>query len=153
MFITRFFVPTPFDRLLIAVDAVLLALSALFVKKFGASYAGAVGGVLIGLSMPSFIPFSIIFAFLYGVIVDGFLFLFRIQASEKGVNRNKLMLAMAFGTLLIAFASYYASEVLTVIPPFPMIDMIVLFMGPASGISSGYAVAYLWNKYLKAMTI
>ncbi len=153
MFMTRFFVPTPFDRLLIAVDAVLLVLSALFVKKFGASYVGAIGGVLIGLSIPSLIPFSIIFAFLYGVIVDGFLFLFRIRASEEGVNRNKLMLAMAFGTLLIAFISYYASEILMVIPPFPMIDMIVLFMGPASGISSGYAAAYLWNKYLKAMTV
>jgi hypothetical protein len=153
MFITRFFVPMPFDRLLIAVDAVLLALSALFVKSFGATYVGAVGGMLVGLLLPSFLPFSIIFMFLYGVIVDGSMFLFRINATDQGVNRNRLIIAMAFGTLLIAFVSYYATTVLKLIPSYPFLDMIVLFMGPASGVSAGFAAAYLWNKYLKAMTV
>jgi hypothetical protein len=153
MFITRFFVPMPFDRLLIAVDAILLALSALFVKSFGATYVGAVGGVLVGLLLPSFLPFSIIFMFFYGVIVDGSMFLFRINATDQGVNRNRLIIAMAFGTLLIAFVSYYATTVLKLIPSYPLLDMIVLFMGPASGVSAGFAAAYLWNKYLKAMTV
>jgi hypothetical protein len=153
MFVTRFFVPMPFDRLLIAVDAVLLALSALFVKSFGATYVGAVGGLLVGLLLPSFLPFSIIFMFLYGVIVDGSIFLFRINATDQGVNRNRLIIAMAFGTLLIAFVSYNATTVLKLIPSYPLLDMIVLFMGPASGVSAGFAAAYLWNKYLKAMTV
>jgi hypothetical protein len=153
MFTTRFFVPVPFDRLLIAVDAVLLALSALFVKNFGATYVGAVGGVLVGLLLPSFLPFSIIFMFLYGVIVDGSMFLFRVNATGQGVNRNRLVTAMAFGTVLIAFISYYATTVLGVIPSYPYLDMLVLFMGPASGVSAGYAAAYLWNKHLKAMTV
>jgi hypothetical protein len=153
MFVTRFFVPVPFDRLLIAVDAVLLALSALFVKTFGATYVGALGGVLVGLLLPSFLPFSIIFMFLYGIIVDGFIFLLRVDASEQGVNRNRLIIAMALGTLLIAVVSYYATTVLGLIPSYPFIDMLVLFMGPASGISAGYAAAYLWNKYLRTMTV
>ena len=153
MFTTRFFVPVPFDRLLIAVDAVLLALSALFVKNFGATYVGAVGGVLVGLLLPSFLPFSIIFMVLYGVIVDGSMFLFRVNATGQGVNRNRLVTAMAFGTMLIAFISYYATTVLGVIPSYPYLDMLVLFMGPASGVSAGYAAAYLWNKHLKAMTV
>ncbi len=153
MFITRLFVPVPFDRLLIAVDAVLLALSALFVKKLGATYVGAVGGVLVGLLLPSFLPFSIIFMFLYGVIVDGFIFLFRADASKQGVNRNRLIAAMGVGTLLIAAISYYATTVLGLIPSVPFLDMLVLFMGPASGVSAGYAAAYLWNKYLKNMVV
>ena len=153
MFTTRFFIPVPFDRLLIAVDAVLLALSALFVKNFGATYVGAVGGVLVGLLLPSFLPFSIIFMFLYGTIVDGAMFLFRVNATGQGVNRNRLVIAMAFGTLIIAFISYYATTVLGVIPSYPYLDMLVLFMGPASGVSAGYAAAYLWNKHLKAMTV
>ena len=153
IFVTRFFVPPPIDRLLIAVDAVLLALSALFIKKVGATYVGAVSGVLTGLWLPSFLPFSIIFMFLYGVIVDTFLFLFKVNATEEGVNRNRLVAAMAFGTLLIAFLSYYATTVLRVIPSYPVIDMLVLFMGPASGVSAGYAAAYLWNKYLKTILI
>lgn len=153
IFVTRFFVPPPIDRLLIAVDAVLLALSALFVKNFGATYVGAVSGVLTGLWLPSFLPFSIIFMFLYGVIVDAFVFLFRVHATAEGVNRNRLVAAMAFGTLLIAFFSYYATTVLRVIPSYPVIDLLVLFMGPASGVAAGYAAAYLWNKYLKSMTL
>ena len=60
---------------------------------------------------------------------------------------------MAFGTVLIAFISYYATTVLGVIPSYPYLDMLVLFMGPASGVSAGYAAAYLWNKHLKAMTV
>jgi hypothetical protein len=60
---------------------------------------------------------------------------------------------MAVGTLLIAFLSYYATTVLKVIPSYPAIDVLVLFMGPASGVSAGYAAAYLWNKYLKTMTV
>jgi len=153
IFVTRFFVPPPIDRLLIVVDAALLALSALFIKKVGATYVGAVSGVLTGLWLPSFLPFSIIFMFLYGVIVDTFLFLFKVNATEEGVNRNRLVAAMAFGTLLIAFLSYYATTVLRVIPSYPVIDMLVLFIGPASGVSAGYAASYLWNKYLKSIIV
>jgi hypothetical protein len=153
IFVTRLFVPEPISRLLIAVDAVLLALSALFVKNIGATYVGGVSGVLTGLWMPSFLPFSVMFAFLYGVIVDVFLFMFGVHATEEGVNRNRLVAAMAVGTLLIAFLSYYATTVLRVIPSYPAIDVLVLFMGPASGVSAGYAAAYLWNKYLKTMTV
>lgn len=153
IFMTRFFVPQPIDRLLIAVDAVFLALSALFVKHLGATYVGAVSGVLTGLWWPSFLPFSIVFAFLYGAIVDVSLLVFKVNATEKGVNRNRLVTAMGFGTLIVAFSSYYATTVLGVIPSYPVIDLLVLFMGPASGVSSGYAAAYLWNKYLKSMIV
>jgi hypothetical protein len=27
----------------------------------------------------------------------------------------------------------------------------VIFMGPATGATAGYAAAYLWNKYLKSI--
>src|SRR4030042_6122620 len=88
MFVTRLFVPPPIDRLLIAVDAVLLALSALFIKNVGATYVGAVGGVLTGLLLPSFLPFSVLFAFLYGFFVDVVVFLFWVNATGAGGNRG-----------------------------------------------------------------
>ena len=34
-----------------------------------------------------------------------------------------------------------------------MLDALVLFMGPVTGIVSGYAAAYLWNKYLRHIWI
>ncbi len=154
MFVTNFFVPPPFDRLLIAVYAVLLALSALFVKKIGATYVGAVSGALLGLWRPSLLPFSFIFLFVYGCLVDLFLFLFRVNATAEGVNRNRLMTAMAFNTFLIGFLSYYTVTLFpTLIPSYPALDMIVAFMGPATGASAGYAAAYLWNKYLRTMSV
>jgi len=31
--------------------------------------------------------------------------------------------------------------------------MLVLFMGPATGATAGYAAAYLWNKYLRHISV
>jgi hypothetical protein len=153
VFVTRVFVPSPIDKLLIVVDAVMLVLGALFIKTFGATYVGAVGGVLTGLWRPA-VPFSFILVFLYGVLVDAFLFLFKVNATVNGVNRNRLMLAMAFSTLVIAFLSYYVTALgLDVITANPVLDMLVAFMGPVSGAVAGYAAAYLWNRYLKNINI
>ena len=154
IFVTRFFVPPPLDKLLIAVDAVLLALSALFVRNIGATYVGAVGGALVGLLRPSLLPFSFLYFFLYGCMIDLFLFLFRVNATAEGVNRNKLVIAMAVNTLLIGFLSYYTIALFpTLIPRFPALDMLVAFMGPATGATAGYAASYLWNKYLRSIVI
>ncbi|HJW65938.1 MAG TPA: hypothetical protein VJ507_04060 [Candidatus Bathyarchaeia archaeon] len=154
IFVTRFFVPPPLDKLLIVVDAVLLALSALFVRNIGATYVGAVGGALVGLLRPSLLPFSFLYFFLYGFLIDAFLFLFRINATAEGVNRNKLVIAMAVNTLLIGFLSYYTVTLFpTLIPHFPALDMMVAFMGPATGATAGYAASYLWNKYLRFIVI
>lgn len=154
MFVTRLFVPPPIDRMLIVVDAVLLALSALFIKGVGATYVGLVGGVLIGLWRPSLLPFSIVYSFLYGVMVDGFLFLFRVNATTEGVNRNRLMIAMALNTLLIGFLTYYASTAFPqIVQSYPVLDVTVAFMGPVTGAVAGYAASYLWNRYLKSISI
>jgi hypothetical protein len=151
MFVTRFFVPPPISSLLIAVDAVLFALSTLFVKTAGATYVGLVGGVLTGLSRPSLIPFSIMYTFLYGVLVDAFVLLLRVKASSEGVNRNRLMAAMAASTMLIGFVTYYANTIFpSIVQQNVVLDMLVAFMGPATGATAGYAAAYLWNKYLKS---
>lgn len=150
MFVTRLFVPAPVDRLLIAVDAILLALSALFVKNFGAIYVGAVGGTLTSLWRPSLIPFSIIYSVLYGALVDIFIRFFKVNAVSGGVDQNKLMLAMACSTLVIGFLSYYATTMFPqLIQATIGIDIIVAFMGPITGAVAGYAAAYLWNRYLK----
>ena len=150
IFVTRLFVPPPIDRMLIAVDAVLLALSGLFIKHVGATYVGAVGGGLVSLARPSLLPFSFILFFLFGCMVDVSFFIFRVRASPEGVDRNRLMVAMAFNTLLIGFVSYYAITLFPeLIPSYPALDLIVAFMGPATGATAGYAAAYLWNRYLR----
>ena len=162
IFVTNMFLPPPLNYIIIVVQAVLLALSGLFIPRVGAMYVGAVGGLLTALVSPALGPFTFFFAFLFGVFVDVFFFIFKINASPKGVNRNRLICAMALSTLLIAVSSYSA---FTIFPQYvnshgfsfvslfvqrsPMLDALVLFMGPATGALAGYAASYLWNKYLR----
>jgi uncharacterized membrane protein len=150
IFVTNFFVPPPINNLLIVVQAVILALAAFFVGKAGATYVGLVGGVLSALSRPAFGPFTFVFTLLYGLLVDGFFMAFGVAAPGDEVNRNRVMLAMAISTAIIGMATYYTFAVLTHILPVNMTFVgMMLFLGTGSGITAGYAAAYLWNKYLK----
>lgn len=160
IFVVNVFLPPPLNYVLIVVEAVLLALSGLFIRKLGATYVGAVGGLLTALGNPALGPFTFLFTLIFGVLVDSFLFIFRINASQQGVNRNRLMAAMAVSTMLIGVLSYSA---FAMFPQFSgaglfihrstMLDALVLFMGPATGIVAGFAAAYLWNKYLRHILI
>jgi hypothetical protein len=167
IFVVNAFLPPPINYVLIVVQAVVLALSGLFVKDLGATYVGALGGLLTALGSPALGPFTFIFSFLFGALTDGSLRLFRINATSKGVNRNRLVLAMAVATMMIGLISYSAfalfpqfvplarefSNVGLFIQRSTTLDMLVLFMGPATGIVAGYAAAYLWNKYLRHIRV
>lgn len=166
IFVANIFLPPPLNYLMMVVQAVLLALASLFIHKVGAMYVGAVGGLLTALASPSLGVFTFLFTFLYGIFVDVFMVVFRIKGTKQGVNRNRMMAAMALSTLLIAVSSYSAFAV------FPdlfntqglsyfslflqrnlVLDILVLFMGPATGVTAGYAAAYLWNKYLRHISL
>jgi uncharacterized membrane protein len=150
IFVTNFFVPPPINNLLIVVQAVVLALAALFVGKAGATYVGLAGGVLSALSRPAFGPFTFIFTLLYGLLVDGFFLAFKVAAPKDVVNQNRVVLAMALSTAIIGVTTYYTFAMLTnVIPWDPMLTVMMLFLAVGSGVTAGYAAAYLWNKYLK----
>jgi hypothetical protein len=166
IFVGNLFLPAPLNYLMMAVQAILLALSALFIKKVGAMYVGAVGGLLTALAWSSLGPFTFFFAFLFGVLVDVFFFAFGVKGSREGVNRNRLIAAMAVATFLIGIFSYSAfamfpqllsaqglSYFSLFIQPSPMLTALVLFVGPAVGATAGYAAAYLWNKYLRHMSV
>jgi uncharacterized membrane protein len=100
IFVANMFLPPPLNYLMMVVQSVLLALASLFIHKVGAMYVGAVGGLLTALVSPALGLFTFIFAFLYGVYVDVCLAVFRVKGSPQGVNRNRLMAAMAVSTLL-----------------------------------------------------
>ena len=166
MFVTRVFVPPPIDKILIVVDAVLLSLAALFIKKAGATSVATIGSILTGLWRPSFLPFSLIFTIIYGILVDFFFMSFRIEANAEGVSQKKLIIAMACSTLSIAllsysvfsyspgtFDNYLAAFPLAFIPRNEVLNMLVIFLGTASGAVAGYAASYLWNKYLKNISV
>lgn len=151
----------------IALEAVLLALSGLFIKNVGATYAGAVGGLLTALASPGLGLFTFIATTLYGVLVDISLYSLKVKSSPEGVNRNRLITAMAISTMLIAVITYSATVIVPAdlfsrigLPEMTLIiqrslamDIMVMFMGPATGATAGYAAAYLWNRYLKTIAL
>jgi hypothetical protein len=154
IFVINFFVPPPISYLLIVVQAVLLALSNFFVGKAGATYVGLVGGFLSALARPAFGPITFVFTLLFGVMVDVFSFVFKISSTTEGVNRNRVIFVMTFSTAIIGFLSYYTTAVyLQVIDLSLMMSGLVIFVATGSGISAGYAAAYLWNKYLKNISV
>jgi hypothetical protein len=150
IFVINFFVLPPISYLLIVVQAVILALATFFVGKAGATYVGLVGGVLSALSRPAFGPFTFLFTFLFGLMVDIFSFVFKVSSTTGGVNRNRVIFAMTFSTAIIGFLSYYVTAVyLKIVDLNPIMSGLVIFVATGSGISAGYAASYLWNKYLK----
>ncbi len=159
IFVANFFIPPPISSLLIALQAVILALAAIFVGKLGATYVGLVGGVLSALSRPAFGPFTFLFTFLYGVLVDAFFVAFKAYPTAVVVDKARVMLAMLLSTVLIGFVSYYAIAVnpgiieLTPVELTPMMSGLVILVAAGSGVAAGYAAAYLWNKYLKSMSL
>jgi hypothetical protein len=165
IFVGNMFLPFPINFMFIALEAVLLALSSLFIKNVGATYVGSIGGLLTALGSPGLGIFTFIALALYGVLVDLTLFIFKIKGSPQGVNRNRLIAAIAISTMLIGIITYSASVIIPEyvltpagIPTFIMqrswtLDIMVMFMGPATGATAGYATAYLWNKYLKSITL
>jgi len=154
IFVTNFFVPQPISYLLIVGQAVILALATFFLGKAGATYVGLIGGLLSALSRPAFGPFTFLFTFLFGLLVDFFSLVFKVSSTTESVNRNRVILAMTCSTAIIGFLSYYTTAVyLQLIDLSPMMSGLVIFVATGSGISAGYAAAYLWNKYLKSISV
>ncbi len=155
IFVANFFIPPPINSLLIALQAVVLALATLFVGKGGASYVGLAGGVLSAISRPAFGPFTFAFSFMFGVLVDIFFMALKVSASgEKVVDRNRAIIAMAFSTAIMALTTYYTFSIFTNILPLDVsLGMMMVFLGVCSGVSAGYAAAYLWNKYLQGFPL
>ena len=154
IFVMNFFVPPPISYLLIVVQAVILALSNFFVGKTGATYVGLVGGFLSALARPAFGPITFLFTLLFGVLVDVFSLVFKVSSTTEGVNRNRVILALTFSTAIIGFSSYYTTSVyLRLFELNLMMSGLVVFVAAGSGVSAGYAAAYLWNKYLKSISV
>ncbi len=154
IFVANFFVPPPINSLLIVVQAVILALAALLIGKGGASYVGLAGGVLSALSRPAFGPFTFAFTFMFGILVDCFFLTFDVSAPCCKVDKKRAVMAMACSTAIMALTTYYSFSVLTNILPFDLVLAgMMLFLGISSGISAGYAAAYLWNKYLQSFPL
>jgi hypothetical protein len=68
------------------------------------------------------------------------------------------MAAMAISTFLIAVTSYLSFTTgffyfRLLVERSPMLEALVIFMGIVTGAVAGYAASYLWNKYLRHISV
>lgn len=150
IFISKGFLSTPMDKMLIAVQALFLALGALLAKPLGATKVSAIGAVLTAILRPALAPLTIIFALLYGILTDLFINLLRAEQAGNNVRTIRLVAATTISTAITGFLSYYFSaRVLRVIPQNPVLDAIILTTGILSGLIGGYLAAIAWRKAVK----
>jgi hypothetical protein len=144
------FLPAPNSDFLIIFEAFFLALSFLVVGRGGATYVGLVAGILITFVKPTFFPLDLIFATLFGLLVDGTCLAFGARKGNEAETK-RLVAALTLSTGIVGFGAYYVAAVLTNLVPNQIgLDATVLVFGIVSGAIGGFAAARVWNRYLKA---
>jgi len=149
IFVSKVFLPSPFDKMVIVVHAVFLGLSSLMLKRFGATYVAAVGGILTALYRPAFAPFTLSLALLYGLFVDCSFYLLKVNSPKRVAKTGRIVISMTLSTGLIGFLGYYASTLFELLPRNPVLEASLLAIGTINGAIAGYLVSVLWNKHLK----
>lgn len=150
IFVSKTLVPSPINKMIVVVQALLLALSSLLLGRFGATYSGLIGGVLTALWNLALAPFSFVFALLFGLLVDGLFFAFGVDMLGGEVNTTRMVAAMTLATVFVGVSSYYlTTHLIGLIPRNFAMEMIILVMGTISGALAGYLTSVIWNKYLR----
>lgn len=154
IFISKGLLPTPMDKMLIAIQALFLALGALLAKPLGATRVAVIGALLTAIIRPALAPLTIIFAIIYGVLTDVLIYSLRVEDAENNVRTGRLAAAMTISTAITGLLSYYlSSHVLGVIPRSPVLEVAILIAGTISGLLGGYVAAIAWRKALKNLMI
>ena len=136
--------------MLIGVQALLLALAALLLEKWGATFVSIVSGSLTAIWTISSAPFTFIFAILYGLLVDASFSILKVQSVNENVKTRRLIAAMTVSTLAVGVASYYSTVRLTGILPGNLgLEILIFTLGTINGAVAGYLASVLWNGYVK----
>jgi len=150
IFLSKTVVPSPIDKMFIVVQGLLLALAALLLPNLGATYVAVIGGALTALWRIALAPFTFGFSLLYGLLVDGFFLIFKVDTAKGNVETTRLVASMTVSTALVGFLSYYANVfILHLLERNPLFDVIILVVGTFSGAIAGYLASVIWNRYLK----
>jgi hypothetical protein len=148
------FIPAPTSDFLIVFQSLFLALSFLVVGRGGATYVGIVSGALITTVKLGFFPVDLVFATMFGVLVDVLAIQFRVQEQGR-VKTLRLMACMMVSTGLVGLAAFYVSVVafpgaFVAVPHDLVTDLTILLFGVTSGAIAGAIAARLWNRNLMA---
>lgn len=152
--VTNGFIPAPDSDFLIVIQSTLLALSFLIVGRGGATYVGVVSGLLITAVKVAFFPVDLVFASLFGVLVDLLGSGFHVQREGRALSA-RLAACMMVSTGVVGLGAFYVSVFafpasFTDVPHDPVTDATILVFGVVSGAVAGVIAARLWNRNLRA---
>ena len=134
--------------MLVIIQALLLALGSLLLGRMGATYIATIGGLLTTVWRVGFAPFSLIFAVLYGLLVDSFFYVFKVRAPNRDVKTSRLVASLTLSTAAVGLLSTYITVSIGLMPMIHFLYLIILVVGIISGAAAGYLASFLWKKYL-----
>ena len=150
IFISKTFLPTPVDKVLVVFQALFLGLGSMMLAPFGATLVSTIGGLLTSLWRAPFALFTLGFAVLYGILVDAFLMLLRAKAENGTVRTTRIVAGVTIATATTGIVSYYTSVyLLSLLPRNIVLEASILIIGVISGLAGGYLASLLWNKTLR----
>jgi tryptophan-rich sensory protein len=152
IFLSKTVVPSPINKVLSIVQALLLALSALLLGRMGATYVSMISGILTAFWQPNNALFNFVFAVLYGLLTDSLLFVFKVRNSKGNANAIRLTVTMTISTALVALISYYVALFFGLFEPNVILELGII-IGTLGGSAAGYLASIIWNRYLKDFAV
>jgi hypothetical protein len=164
IFISKIALPYPFDKVLVAFQALFLVLGALLMGRMGATYVSLVGGILMAFWRVAMAPFTFAFAVMYGLLVDGLILGFKAKSVKGDVKTSRMVAAVTVSTGIVGLASYYVTVfVVKIIARSPIVVPIagltinvvetgILIAGLINGLIAGYVATYIWKRNLRQLT-
>jgi len=150
VFISKTFLPTPLDKMLVVFQALFLGLGSITLAPFGATIVSIIGGLLTSVWRAPFAPFTLGFAVLYGILVDIFLVLFKAKAENGTVQVRRFVGGVTIATAITGIASYYTTVyALSLLPRNIVLEAAILVIGVLNGLAGGYLAGLIWNKALR----
>lgn len=150
VFISKMFLPTPLDKMLIVVQALFLGLGSITLSPFGATTVSTIGGLLTSAWRAPFAPFTLGFAILYGLLVDALMVFLKARTEDGRLHMKRFIIGITLATAATGMASYYTTVyVLSLLPRNIVLEVSILAIGVLNGMTGGYLAALLWSKAVR----
>jgi len=146
-FVSIGFLPSPFDKILIVFQALAFALGSLIITRGGATYVSLINGVLLTILRIEFFPFSLIFSLIYGFMVDGSFYIFKVK-TKNGVSGTRLIAALIIVTAITGLTSMYITTLTGLMPMINVLYFAILAIGVLNGAVAGYLALIIWKRFL-----
>jgi hypothetical protein len=147
-FVPKASLPSPVDKMIVVFEALALGLASLLIVKWGATFASLIDGLLLTLFRAWFFPFSLVFALVFGLLIDGSFHLLGV-ASEGRAKTVRLMAAVSVSTALTGVLSMVVTTATGVMPNVPLVYLVILVVGVINGVAAGYLASVIWNRRVK----